>query len=164
MSDAKDRLIATIRAEQQAWRTLVEEVGKDRMTQPGPMGDWSFRDLAVHLTGWRDRTIRRLEAAGRGEPEPANPWPAELEDDDSINDWINERGRDRSVDDVLAEIDASHDRLAAAIAALPDDALTDPDAFPWLGGEPIAAVDFFSHVHDEHEPTIRAWLASSAAR
>ena len=27
------------------------------MTEPGPMGEWTFKDLAAHLLGWRERTI-----------------------------------------------------------------------------------------------------------
>jgi len=81
MSDAaRDRLVAHVRDVQARWRQLVTDVGEDRMEQPGAMGDWTFKDVASHLTGWRRRTILRLTAAGRGEPEPPNPWPADLGD------------------------------------------------------------------------------------
>jgi hypothetical protein len=157
---SKDQLIERIAAKQQAWRDLVTEVGRERMNEPGPMGDWTFRDLVSHLAGWRNRTVARLEAAGRGEPEPADPWPAELTDDDAINDWIHDRDRDRSLDDLLADYDSSFDRLAAAIAALPDDAATKPDYFPWMEGTAVVEGDFFSHLDEEHEPSIREWLAT----
>jgi hypothetical protein len=58
------------------------------------MGDWSFGDMAGHLVGWRERTINRLLAMGRGEPEPAPPWGNEAEDEDEVdqvNDWIREQ-------------------------------------------------------------------------
>jgi len=84
-----------IRADQQFWRDLAAEVGPDRYAESGPMGDWSFGNMAGHLLGWRNRTIARLEAAGRGEGEPANPWPAELDaDDDRVNDWIHDQHAD----------------------------------------------------------------------
>src|SRR5919201_1911286 len=95
-SDRKE-LIADIQREQHAWREIVAEVGRDRMNEPGPMGEWTFKDLASHLAGWRGRTIARLEAAANGRPEPPTPWPAELKDDDSINAWIRERDRQRSL-------------------------------------------------------------------
>ena len=62
-TDPRDALVADCEREREAWRALVDEVGVDRMTEPGPMGPWSFKDLAAHLLGWRDRTIARLEAA-----------------------------------------------------------------------------------------------------
>ena len=70
-SRAKADALARIDAERRYWRDLVAEVGEDRMDEPGPMGEWTFKDLAAHLLGWRQRTIARLEAAAAGEREPA---------------------------------------------------------------------------------------------
>ena len=156
--------LAAIRADQQFWRDLAAEVGPDRYADPGPMGEWSFGDMAGHLVGWRNRTIARLEAAARGETEPAPPWPAAMddaEDDDAtINDWIHAQHAGRSPAELVADYDASYDRVAAAIEALPDAALTDPDAFPWVGGALVDA-DFGDHLHEEHVPSVRAWLDGS---
>lgn len=160
-TDRRADLVAHIRAERAWWADLVAEIGEHRMTEPGPMGDWTFKDLAAHLLGWRDRTIGRLEAAAKGE-EPAPPWPAELDGDDSINAWIHERNRDRPVRNVLDDVDRSYERLANAVAALPEDLVARPGAMPGLEGEALADADFFGHVHDEHEPSIRAWLDRGA--
>ena len=154
--------VADIRADQQFWRNLAAEVGPERYTAPGPMGEWTFADMAGHLLGWRERTIARLEAAGRGEREPAPPWPPELDDDggagtDAVNDWIREQDTGRAPDDLVAAYDASYDRLIAAIEGLPDDVRTDPDALPWIGGA-AADADFTRHLHDEHVAPVRAWL------
>ena len=157
--DPHAALIARIAAERVFWRNLVDEVGEDRMTEPGPMGEWTFRDLASHLLGWRERTIDRLEAAADGRSEPPPPWPPELDDDDVINPWIRERDLRRPLDDVLTDVDRSYERLARVVAILPSDLLTRPDAFSWLGGEALAETALFGHLHDEHEASIREWLA-----
>jgi hypothetical protein len=161
--------MAAIRADQQLWRDLAAEVRPGRYSEPGPMGDWSFADLAGHLLGWRDRTIARLGAAARGEPEPAPPWPPSLDDDDSfqvggadpdaINAWIRDQHAGRAPEQLVADYDASYDRLIAAIESLPDQVLTDADAFPWIGA-PAVTVDFTGHLHEEHLPGLRAWLDS----
>ncbi len=154
----RDQVVARIYELQAEWRALVAEVGEDRMLEPGPMGEWSFKDLAAHLLGWRDWTIARLEAASAsGGPKPRRPWPAGT-DDDAVNDWIQAQNADRSVPDVLRAIDESYDRLAAALGALPEALLTDPAGFPWLDGTAAADVDWVSHLHEEHEPSIRDWL------
>jgi hypothetical protein len=162
-TDAPGRLAAIIDTERQAWRDLVAEVGVDRMTEPGPMGEWTFRDLIVHLLGWRERTIARLEAIAAGQPDPPDPWPADLpDDDDAINDWFQAQGAERSVADLLADADASYERLGRALAAIPADTLTDPAGIPWLDGSAAIEVDWLSHLHDEHESSIRKWLDSRA--
>src|SRR4051794_16542675 len=113
-------LAATARADGKSWSDLCEQVGADRMDEPGPMGEWTFGDMSGHLLGWRNRTIARIEAAGRGEPEPADPWPADLDDDDRINDWIKSRHAGRSGPQLAAEFGASYERLASAIEGLTD--------------------------------------------
>jgi uncharacterized protein (TIGR03083 family) len=149
--------LAGIRADQQFWRDLVAEVGPERLAEPGPMGEWTFGDMAGHLVGWRNRTIRRLEAFARNEPQPPDPWPAAADGDDTINDWIRAQDAGRPPEELVAAYDASFDRLAAAIDAIPEDKLTDPDAIPWLDG-PLVDADFTGHLHDEHVPAVRAWL------
>ncbi len=123
------------------------------------MGDWSFRELAGHLAGWRDCRCAQLEAAARGGPDAPPPWPARLEDLDEINDWIRDRDRDRPTDDLIAAYDASFERLASAIEALPERLFDDPAAFPWTGGIALRDADFTEHLREEHEPQVRAWLA-----
>jgi Mycothiol maleylpyruvate isomerase N-terminal domain len=158
---AKAEQIAAIRADQQFWRDLAGEVGTARYAEPGPMGEWSFGDMAGHLLGWRNRTLARLEAFSRGEPNPPNPWPAELEDDDDrINAWIRDREADRSPAQLVGDYDGSYDRLIAILEAMPEAKLTDPDAIPWAGSA-LVDVDFTGHLHDEHVPSVRAWLDAS---
>ena len=162
--DRRADLVATVGRERGVWRDLVNEVGIERMTEPGPMGPWSFKDLAAHLFGWRERTLARLEAAADGREAPPPAWPPDLDDDDSINDWIQARSADQTVEQVLDDIDRSYERLATAIAALHEDLVTRTDALPWLDGEALADVDLFGHLHDEHLPSIRAWLAATGGR
>ncbi len=159
--------IAAIRADQQFWRDLAAEVGPDRYAEPGPMGEWSFGDMAGHLLGWRNRTLARLEAFSRGEPDPPNPWPAELDaaldDDDSTNAWIHDHHADRSPAQLVGDYDASYDRLVAVLETMSDDKLTDPDAIAWVGTA-LVDVDFTDHLHDEHVPSVRAWLEAPLIR
>ncbi len=150
--------IAALRADQEFWRALAAEVGSARYAEPGPMGEWSFADMAGHLAGWRERTIHRVLAVGRGEPEPATPWPAALDADDDVdkvNDWIREQHAGRSPAQLVADYDASYDRLIAALERVPVHLQT--AVAPWAG-EPLVEVDFTEHLHDEHVDPVRDWL------
>lgn len=161
----REDLLQLIAAEREAWRSLVAEVGEERMEEPGPMGGWTFKDLAAHLTVWNNRTLDRLAAGPDGEIPPP-PWPAslgtddELEDWDEVNAWIHAQHRERPVDEVLAEADEFYERLSAFIAKLPEEDLMTPGRFRDMGQRALVEADFFGHFHDEHEPSVRAWLES----
>ena len=126
------------------------------------MGDWTFKDVASHLTTWRRRTIDRLAAASHGDAMPPLPWPAELgeDEDDPINSWIHEQTKDRPLADALADAEKSYDHLATAVNRFADDDLSDPDRFPWLGGTALADADFGGHL-GTHEADVRRWLDST---
>jgi hypothetical protein len=67
---------------------------------------------------------------------------------------------DSSPEQLVSDYDASYDRLIAALASVSDDKLLDPNAIEWVGG-PLVDVDFSGHLHDEHLPSVRAWLDST---
>jgi hypothetical protein len=145
------------------WEELVGKISPERMLEPAFAGGWTFKDLIAHLNGWRSRSLDRIEAAERGQPDPPPPWPAELTDDDSINAWIHEQSQERLLMDVLTDASGSFARLRDAVEVLPEDELFDPKRFPWMDGtslgDAIVSGDFFGHLHEEHLPDIRAWLA-----
>ena len=162
----KDGMLAAIAREREDWEALVAEVGKNRMGEPGAMGEWTFKDVVGHLNGWRARTVDRLEAAARNAEPPPPAWPDTLSDEDdagvdAINAWIFARNQERPADDLLAETRDQFARMAAAVAAAPDAALLDPARYAWMGGQalgPGVLAGSFEHVHEEHEPGLRAWL------
>ena len=155
-----------IRADRQRWRDLVAAVGPDRYELPGAMGEWTFADAAGHLAGWREHRLRELESAARREPQPPPPWPGDLEElemVDAINDWIHANQAGGTAEERIAAYDATFERLAAAIEALPEPMATDPGAFPWMDGVAAVDGDWVAHLRDEHEPEIRAWIETLSA-
>jgi hypothetical protein len=130
-------LLAELNAEQQNWERLLGEIGEDRMDEPGVAGAWSIKDIVAHLTAWRRRTVRRLEAAATGLPEPAHDWPVDLHEDDEINAWFHQRDRGQSVRETLAESRRVFEQLASAVEKMPEDKLDDPRNFPWMEGRAL---------------------------
>jgi hypothetical protein len=172
----KAQLLTTVTADHATLAELLAEAGPERLEEPGVMGDWTLKDVVAHLTGWRLRTIERLEAAARN-AEPVAPWPVELDaaeaDGDPhayepINQWIYQQHRDRPASDIVRESDESFRKLAAAVEALSEAALLTPGHFDydWLEGDAIgpALVGGSSeHLHEEHMSGIRDWLARKPA-
>lgn len=160
--------IEAINVDQANWDELLVRVGEDRMEQMPFIGPWTFKDFVGHINGWRLRTIARIEAAAKGEPEPPDPWPAGLEDVDAVNAWIGEQYRGRTLADVLEEASTAYIRLRSAVAAHSPDELNDPGRFPWLEGQSlgIALVNgsLFSHLQEEHGPDVDKWLLEQGTR
>lgn len=165
MASTKDVILGKINADEAAWKALVADVPAERMGEPGPMGEWSFRDLVSHLLSWRNRTIGRLDAARQGAPRPANPWPASVVDDDPINAWLLDQDAGRSAQDLLAAYGASFARVAAAVHALPAESFVSeseasPGYFRWRDTLGEIESDFSGHLND-HAGDVRAWLAKA---
>jgi hypothetical protein len=104
-----------------------------------------------------------LQATARGEPEPSPPWPAHLQTDDEINAWIYESNRERSLREVLEDMQQVHQQLLSVLESLPDDVRIErmePAYYRvWIGDQRFPASEFFDHFWDDHEPDVRAWLA-----
>ena len=165
---SKAELLDTVQAENRAWQELLAAVGEDRLGWPGAAGpDWSVKDAIAHITAWRGRTIARLDAALHGTTPPPPPWPADLDEDapgavDRVNAWFYEQARGKTPATVLAESEASWQELARLVAALPEADLRTPGRFPWLDGEPLWMVLYwsFEHVHEHiYHLAVQAWRA-----
>ncbi len=163
---SRDAMLSRVEDMQTIWSSLVAEVG-DAIDEPGPMGEWTFKDLAGHLNGWRIITVNKLEAAAVGGDPAAPPWPAELAEiadedaqTDAINDWFHQQYRDRSYTDILAEANEQFDRLRVAIDKIPEDSLAEPGIYPWLDNHTLSDVlrGSWEHLTDEHLRPLRDWI------
>lgn len=156
----KAELIAWLEAEYEQWLALLDEIGRERMDEPGVNGDWSMKDLVAHMSVWQPKLNAAIAAAQNGEPEPPPPWPAHIQTEDEINAWIYETNHDRSVDEVLANSDRTFQQYLDVIRGLPDDVVIDgPITLLHLGDQRFPAGEFFDHFHDDHEQNVLAWLA-----
>jgi hypothetical protein len=156
----KPELIAGMQKEYQGWQELLDQIGLEHMDEPSVAGHWSIKDIGAHLTGWRRRTVARLQAAGLGDLELPPPWPSHLQTDDEINAWIYETNHARPVQEILDESNQVFLKLLSAIEGLPDQAFTDVQRYlPWWEGSFLNPDAFFAHFHEEHEADMRAWLA-----
>ncbi|CAN5641272.1 hypothetical protein BH10CHL1_BH10CHL1_39870 [soil metagenome] len=160
----KNSLLERIKFERGFWETLLEEVGEANMTQPGATGDWTFKDVVAHLNQWRQQTIAKLTAAKQYQSPAPPSWPAFLDEEtetEQINAWIFETNRHRSLQDVLAESRRQFDQLEELVQSMPERDLFSPNQFAWMQGKalgPTVVESSFGHLHEEHEPVLRAWL------
>jgi hypothetical protein len=160
----KTGLINWLKEEYRQWEAFLDQIGRDRMDQPGVNGDWSMKDIVAHLSGWNRRLVDSLQAASRGEPEPPPPWPANLETEDEINAWIYESYRQHALHEILEESHQVFQQLLSVVESLPDDVRIDEILenrayyLVWVDDKRFPAGELFDHFHDDHEPDVRLWL------
>jgi tetratricopeptide (TPR) repeat protein len=126
----KTRVLATLeraRADQQA---LVDTLSEAERAQSGTPERWSAKDLVVHITSWKERTVEVIAASRRGEPPPN-------EDVDDHNARVFEANRGRTWEEVLAYVARVYAALVAQVEALTDAELGDPQHFAWRQGRPM---------------------------
>jgi hypothetical protein len=166
----KARFLDTMRSERERWEALLAEVGELRMERPGVAGDWSVRDVVVHVTAYERGLVEWLEAASRGESAefPVLDHP----DVEYRNAAILRENQGRPLEDVLLEAKQVFQRLLQLVRALSEEELTDPEHTEWFvkprwkESRPIwkcIADDSYRHCQ-QHIPDIRAWLDQAEHR
>lgn len=152
----KEKLLAELEGSRAEWDSLLDEMGAEKLTIPGVVGDWSVKDVAAHLTFWERRPVKWFEAAVRGgKPEPT-PMPRDLSEDEE-NAWIYAQSRDVLPAEVLAESRAVHDALVEAAKEMGEEELTRPRE--WLNNTSLVdalAGNSYEH-YREHAQAVRAW-------
>lgn len=140
----------------------IEGLDDAEMLQPGVIGEWSVKDILVHLTRWEAELVKLLWQAAQG-IEPSTVHFTSQSVDELNARWYAE-SRDRQLPLVLKDFHAARFQTIRRVQELPEAALSDPDYFTWSGSQPLwkwIAGDSFEH-EAEHEVQIRAWRAQKA--
>lgn len=157
--ETKGQLLEQFRQERAHWEALLAEVGEARMQIPNSLDDWTFKDTVAHLTTWWRRNVAILADVRRGNRPAEHPSQRDVQ---VINRWVYYTNRDRPLEDVLRDVAAVWQEFESSLSGFDEQELMEPGRYAFLDGQalgPSALHDFVIHLHDEHEPAIRAWLA-----
>lgn len=136
----KVNLLDTIANARAALEGTLARLDDQAQTTTILAGEWTAKDIMIHVADWERRFLRWVEIGQRGEiperPEPGISWA----DEDRLNQSVVERGRARSLDEVRAEFTAAYRAIYEAIAAMSEDELFTPGYYAWTGDEPLAAI------------------------
>lgn len=110
----QDDLIAMLQAARAAERDLFAMLDPDTITRPGAVGEWSPKDVQLHLAAWRAIEARRLHATRTERPFDASDPALDAPIDES-NAELHARHATLSWSDAELQADASVDALLGAI-------------------------------------------------
>jgi hypothetical protein len=160
----KATLLRNLQDEHARWEALLAGLPPECLSEPDAIGQWSIKDLLAHVSVFEMWTADQLAAVLRGEtntyqpsyvPAGAQQWSLEQQ-----NAAIYVAYRDRSLAEVLAQIQEVRQRLAHLLLALPEEALMQAERYGWTGGQPLwEAVASRTYRHQQvHRPDLEAWL------
>ena len=148
-------LLPALDAARDDFLAALDEVDRDLVTVPGVVGEWSVRDLVVHVAAWAEHAAAALDlaTAGRG-----SEFAYSTGDTDAMNAKILADGRSTSPAAALAREESAFTALRDRVAAL-DSSLLDLR----LGnGDTVAEViryDGPDH-YAEHTAHLREWFGA----
>jgi len=140
----KEQIRAAVDDSWRSFRQSLEPLTAADMEVPGACGDWSVKEVLIHIAAWESRVTAAL-LDGIPIPDP--------DDLDAFNETERRSHAAMSVADASTHLDATHRALREAIESSPPEVFT--------SGSPVRRqLDAGTVLHyDEHADGIRVWYA-----
>ena len=169
----KEVFIARLLHERDKFELLINRVGFTRqLTMPKVLGRWSIKDILAHLLGYELYIADRLAEVLHNETyipcKTQNELDAFLDqfgypdfgspllDDDGPNEWVVEKYKNISLEDVVMQELNAFTSIVASLEKLPEESIDKHNLY-----ERVAS-NTYKH-YREHIRDIKRWLAVNAA-
>ena len=154
-----DELFDRLEDERERFLDLLEGLSPEEHLIPGVTGDWSIKDIIVHLSRWEAELVKLLYELRLG----LNPTAVFLQGANSENndlEW-HQQNQTRSLDQAMADFAAVRKQTLRRLESFSKDDLNSTQRFRALGGTPLwkwVAECTYEH-ESEHGEQIRRWRA-----
>jgi hypothetical protein len=138
---------------------LLDRLDEDQLIEPQTIGDWSVKDLLVHLTLWEAELITMLFQVRRGQ----TPTTLQFSDrsDDEINQLWTQEFSERDLEAALEDFYNIRAQTIRRTQEFSERDLFEPGRYRWAGK--IALWEWIAgstYEHDEeHLPELRQYVA-----
>ncbi|MGW8225450.1 MAG: ClbS/DfsB family four-helix bundle protein [Anaerolineales bacterium] len=153
----KEELISALTTGRAEFLKAIEDIPQQEMTIPGIVGQWSLKDMLVHLTRWEAELVKLLWQAKQGTTPTTIHFTPETVD--QVNERWYQQSSSRSMDVVWDDFLKVREQTIRRVDGFGEQELNDVDYYPWLDSSPLwkwIADDSFGH-EAEHIEDIRAW-------
>ena len=128
---SKNDLLAAIEKERGALETYLATLTPEQLGEPGIVGEWSPKDVLAHLIEWEQMVLGWHAAGLRGEVPPLPAPGFKWNQTPQLNQQIYEKHRDRPLDEVLEQFQASHREILCVIQGLSNEELFTAGRYAW---------------------------------
>ncbi len=153
----KTEIIQRLKDSREAFLAAIDGLTDEAMVEPGVVGEWSVRDLLVHLTLWEAGLVTTLYYVKLGRKPPAGSVTSETMDQKNAR-WYAEN-KDRPLERARADFVAVRQQTLRRVRALTQAEFDRAEKLAWLEGAPLEkwiASDTYEH-EAEHILQIREW-------
>jgi hypothetical protein len=155
---SKGELLEKIRAARRTLLGLLEHVPPAERELPGACGEWSLKDMIVHLNYWEGETVTMLYQLRKQAPLTTVHFAHPVVEE--VNQRWHLLGKDRPWERAWADFVGIHAQMLRRVDAFSEDELNRTDFHPGLGKMPLwqwIARDTYQH-EDEYIAVLEAWL------
>ncbi len=149
---------------QNGWDTIqayLKTLTPEQMTVPTDSAGWTVKDHVIHMATWEDGLLALLMQQPRHERMGLDKALWDTHEVDDINADIQQRNKDKSLEDALKTFEDVHTRLVEKIQSMSNKDLLRPYSYYEAGSTEKRPVfgwivgNTFGH-YEEHKPWIAA--------
>ncbi len=155
---SKAQLLKDIQAERRRLEKTLSTLEAAEMVQAGAVGTWSVKDVLAHLAAWEKLFLDWYQAGIQGSAPGTLPVGMGKRAIDALNQQIYTQNQGRSLEEILAEFQASYRQILAVIEAIPEGDMFSCGRFSWTGE--LALVDYIAGNTCSHY----AWARSQISK
>lgn len=155
----KDEITDALEDGRELFLDAIDGLSDEEMQTAGVVGDWSIKDIMIHISAWEAELVKLLWQIKQGQ-KPTTMHFSDRQVDEVNQEWFvayHARPFERVMDDFAAV----RKQTARRLEGYSEEELNNPQGYGWLNGHPLwewVAEDSYQH-EAEHTAQIRAWRA-----
>jgi hypothetical protein len=150
----RERLLKRLEAAWRDFKMSYEGASEHELTMPGVVGDWSIRDLIVHVAIWEEEALKHLPLILEGKRPPR--YSIVYGGIDAFNAQSMAAMASLPLDEVMSRAEKTHRLLVRLIEAAPNDQIATETRF-----RRRLRLDTYAH-YPLHARAIREWRQNRA--
>ncbi len=153
----KDEILDALEDERENMLEILDGLTPEQLIEPGVVGEWSVKDILVHLSLWEAELVKLLWQIQQGQ-KPTTLHFSKIDVDATNQEW-HQTYRDRPFERVFEDFINVRKQTIRRLEKFSELELSSPNHYPWAGQKALeewVANDSFQH-EKEHAIQMKEW-------